>query len=216
VTTTQDPRDAVQRHGRESSGFARVANLSDAVFAIAMTLLVLTIEVPDVPADGLASALVDDLPQLGAYVLAFALIASQWYVHHKLFSRLAWIERGLLLTNLVYLGLVALVPFPTGVFGMHPTSTAAVAPFLALFVLLNLTASALIMRAQVVGAWAEPVPPAVFSRIVASLLTATAFLILGIVVAVWMPLLAVAMAAFSGTPTAVIMRRAPARYRGWL
>jgi uncharacterized membrane protein len=215
MTTTGTSPSASRRHGRDTNEFARVANLSDAVFAIAMTLLVLTIDVPDVPTADLASALREDLPQLGAYALAFALIASQWYMHHKLFYRLAWMERGLLVINLVYLGLVALVPFPTSVFGTHPTSTAAVVPFLALFVVINLVALLWMVRAQAVGAWTEPLPSTVFARIVRSSLAATSGLALGLVVAVWLPLLAVVMAALSSAPGALIMHRAPAHYRDW-
>ena len=193
-----------------------MVNLSDAVFAIAMTLLVLTIDVPDVPASQLAAALREDLPQLGAYALAFALVASQWHTHHKLFHRLAWIEVGLVVINLVFLGAVALVPFPTSVLGSYPTSSAAVAPFLGLFVVLNLAYLLLIVRAQTVGAWSEPLPPAVFRRVLLGSLSAIGVLALGIVVSLWLPLLAVAMAVVSSAPYVLAMRRAPARYRTWL
>lgn len=114
-----------QRHGRDTQEFIRLVNLSDAVFAIAMTLLVLTVDVPDVPAAELVSALRTDAPQIGAYALAFALVASQWYAHRKLFQRLAFTEPGLTVTNLAWLGIVALVPFPTSVLGAHATATAA-------------------------------------------------------------------------------------------
>lgn len=205
-----------QRHGRETGEFARVVNLSDAVFAIAITVLVLTIDVPDVPAAELAEALIRELPQLGAYVLAFVLIASQWIMHHKLFHRLAFVERGLTFINLAYLGLVALVPFPTGVFGAHPTSTAAVAPFLTLFVVINLVAAALIMRAEAVGAWTEPLPPGIYSRTMGAFLAGVVALLLGIFVSVWVPLAAVAMVAVSGVPFVLVMRGAPAPYRAWI
>lgn len=94
MTVSDDPSAVDQRHGRDSQEFTRLVNLSDAVFAIAMTLLVLTVDVPDVPATELASALLADLPQIGAYALAFALVASQWYAHRKLFQRLAFTEPG--------------------------------------------------------------------------------------------------------------------------
>lgn len=147
---TPEPADLGDREGRDTTGFTRVVNLSDAVFAIAMTLLVLTVDVPRVPADELAGALLADLPQLGAYVLAFALVASQWYAHRKLFERFAFTEPGLTVVNLVALGLVALVPFPTSVLGNYPTTTAAVAPFLAIFVALSLAYIAMIVRAHTV------------------------------------------------------------------
>ena len=75
----------------------------------------------------LAPALFADLAQIGAYALAFALVASQWYAHRKLFQRLAFTEPGLTVIDLAWLGMVALVPVPTSVLGAHPTATAACA-----------------------------------------------------------------------------------------
>ncbi len=216
MPTTEHTASTTSRHHRDTNEFARMVNLSDAVFAIAMTLLVLTIDVPNVPAPELATALREDLPQLGAYALAFALVASQWHMHHKLFHRLAWIDVGMVAINLVFLGTVALVPFPTSVLGSYPTSTAAVAPFLGLFVVLNLAYLLLIMRAQAVRAWSEPLPPAVFRRVVLGSLATIGLLALGIVVSLWLPVLAVAMAVTSSAPYVLAMRRVPARYRAWL
>ncbi len=212
---TGEPAPTDAPLGRDTNEFARVANLSDAVFAIAMTLLVLTIDVPDVAPDGLASALRDDLPQLGAYALAFALVSSQWYAHHKLLRRVAWLDPRLVVVNLVYLALVALVPFPTSVLGAYPTTTVAVAWFLALFVLLNLVYLLLIVHTHRIGAWTEGLPSAVFRRVVHGSLTAIAMLALGIVVSLWLPVVAIAMAALSSTPYLLVMRGAPPRYRTW-
>ena len=204
-----------QRHGRESQEFTRLVNLSDAVFAIAMTLLVLTVDVPDVPAPELAAALLGDLPQIGAYALAFALVASQWYAHRRLFQRLAFSEPGLTTINLAWLGLVALVPFPTSVLGAHPTATAAVAPFLALFVVVGLGYIALIARAQAVGAWIEPLPTPVYRRIVAAFTLGAATLVIGVAVAFWVPWLALLLAVLQSAPVVLVLHRLPAGYRHW-
>ena len=64
------------RYDRHSPEFTRVANLSDAVFAIAMTLLVLTLDVPDVPAGRYGEVLSQQAPQLVVFVLAFGLVAN--------------------------------------------------------------------------------------------------------------------------------------------
>ena len=56
MTEPEDPIPTGRGHGRDTNEFARVANLSDAVFAIAMTLLVLTIDVPEVASEGLTGA----------------------------------------------------------------------------------------------------------------------------------------------------------------
>jgi uncharacterized membrane protein len=122
-----------RRYERSTPEFGRVANLSDAVFAIAMTLLVFTLDAPDVGERGFA-ALVDRVPQLAVVGLAFALVASVWWAHHKFFSKLRWLEPGLIALNLALLGLVALVPFPTRLIGAAPLERAAVVPFIGLFV----------------------------------------------------------------------------------
>ncbi len=213
--TSEPSADPADREGRDSTGFARVVNLSDAVFAIAMTLLVLTVDVPWVPANELAGALLADLPQLGAYALAFALVASQWYAHRKLFERLAFTEPGLTVVNLVALGLVALVPFPTAVLGSYPTTTAAVAPFLAIFVALSFAYIGLIVRAHTVDAWTEPLPDGAYRRVVLAFLANSVMLVLGIVVSLWAPVAALVMAAVSSAPVLTILRTVPVPYRRW-
>lgn len=209
------PDDGRMVEDRASNEFARVVNLSDAVFAIAMTLLVLTVDVPDVPSSELAAALIADLPQLGAYLLAFVLVASQWYAHRKLFQRLGNTEVGLTLINLAFLGLVALVPFPTSVLGSYPLATAAVIAFLATFGLLGVTYLALLVRAQAEHAWLQPLPDGAYRRILLAFGANTSLLIAGIAVAVWQPAVALALALVSSAPTVLLLRRVPRPYRDW-
>ena len=93
--------------------YDRTVALSDGVFAIALTLLVLNI--PQVPDEGdLWSQLDDLLPDLGAYALSFVVIAGMWRYHHIFFRELARIDARLTRLNLLYLGFIALIPFPTG------------------------------------------------------------------------------------------------------
>jgi uncharacterized membrane protein len=213
--TTSEPADGRPVEDRASNEFARVVNLSDAVFAIAMTLLVLTVDVPDVRGSELAGALIADLPQLGAYALAFVLVASQWYAHRKLFQRLAITEVGLTLINLAFLGLVALVPFPTSVLGSYPLATAAVVAFLATFGLLGVTYLAMLARAQARHAWRQPIPDGAYRRIQLAFGANTSLLVVGIAVAVWQPAVALALALVSSAPTVLLLRRVPLPYRDW-
>ena len=215
MTIPDAPPPVDQRHGRDTQEFTRLVNLSDAVFAIAMTLLVLTVDVPDVAAPDLAAALLADLPQIGAYALAFALVAGQWYAHRKLFQRLAFTEPGLTVINLVWLGIVALVPFPTSVLGAHPTATAAVAPFLTLFVVLGLGYIALIARAQAVGAWTAPLPTPVYRRTIAAFGLGAATLLIGVAVSFWAPRLALVLAVLQSAPVVLVLHRSPVAYRNW-
>lgn len=214
--TTPEPADGHAVEDRASNAFARVVNLSDAVFAIAMTLLVLTVDVPDVDSSELAAALITDLPQLGAYALAFVLVASQWYAHRKLFKRLAITEVGLTIINLVFLGLVALVPFPTSMLGSYPLAPAAVIPFLATFALLGVTYLALLVRAQAIHAWLQPLPDSAYRRILMAFGASTSLLVVGIAVAARLPAVALGLALVSSAPTVLLLRRVPSPYRDWL
>jgi uncharacterized membrane protein len=103
----------------------RLVNFCDAVFAIAATLLVLSIgfslqlKPPDLERK-LWHEFGDALPQVLAYALSFFVIARLWLGHHRMFKVIRRIDGRFITLNLVMLGLVALVPFPTEVFGNYP------------------------------------------------------------------------------------------------
>ena len=112
---------------RESVEFTRIVAFTDGVFAIAITLLVLSLEVPgSLSGTALNDFLVDSWPQLFAYFLSFAVIGRFWIGHHEMFARLHGFDRRLLVLNLVYLSLVVLVPFPTELLGEYGSTTDAV------------------------------------------------------------------------------------------
>jgi uncharacterized membrane protein len=117
---------------RESIEFARIVAFTDGVFAIAITLLVLSLEVPpDVDADALHDYLADSWPQLFAYFLSFAVIGRYWVANHSLFALLHDFDRGLLVLNLVYLALIVLIPFPTELLGEYGDTVDAVVAYAA-------------------------------------------------------------------------------------
>lgn len=110
--------------------FDRLANFSDAVFAIAATLLVLSIDFPkNLRAPDLDSKIWqeyrDVLPQVLAYALSFFVIGRYWLAHHRLFKLVRRIDGRFIALNLVMLGFVALLPFPTEVFGNYATDRPA-------------------------------------------------------------------------------------------
>jgi uncharacterized membrane protein len=96
--------------------FARIVAFSDGVFAIAMTLLVLALHVPEGVSD-LPQALDDQLPDFFAFALSFAVLAQVWYFHHRFFGSLGRFDGALIALNFLYLGLVALVPFTSELIG---------------------------------------------------------------------------------------------------
>jgi TMEM175 potassium channel family protein len=91
---------------------ARIGAFSDGVMAVAITLLVLNIQVPTLEhGQTLGNALVDLLPSLGAFALAFALVGRFWVIHHNLFEKLRAFDSTLMLLNLAFLALIVLIPF---------------------------------------------------------------------------------------------------------
>ncbi|MCU4972857.1 TMEM175 family protein [Halobacteria archaeon AArc-m2/3/4] len=104
----------------------RMDALSDGVFAIVLTLLVLQFQVPDADATGVPAALADQRPLLFSYLLSFAVVGLYWIVHHNLFQRIVRHDRVLLYLNLLFLLTVSFLPFPTellGIYGTHFTWT---------------------------------------------------------------------------------------------
>lgn len=93
----------------------RIETLVDGIFAIAMTLLVLSIDVPQLP-DSVSNAvmqqaLLDMLPHFYIYGLSFVLLATFWRINHQQFYRIKRADVTLLWINVIWLMFVALVPF---------------------------------------------------------------------------------------------------------
>jgi uncharacterized membrane protein len=91
----------------------RVEAFSDGVFAIAITLLILSVGIDKAPRGDLGTYLVDLWPAYLAYAVSFVTIGIMWVNHHLLFQNFARVDRPMLLLNIVLLLLIAFVPFPT-------------------------------------------------------------------------------------------------------
>ena len=98
----------------------RIEAFSDGVFAIAITLLVLEVKVPEVEGgSGLARALLRLWPSYTAYAVCFLTIGIMWVNHHAALERVAATDRGLLFRNMFLLGSVSFLPFPTAVLARY-------------------------------------------------------------------------------------------------
>jgi uncharacterized membrane protein len=102
---------AYDRAGRADT--ERLEAFSDGVFAIAITLLVLELHVPEVDDGRLWSALTDEWPQFAAYLTSFLIIGIMWVNHHSIFRQVRGADRLLMFLNLLLLLWTALLPFPT-------------------------------------------------------------------------------------------------------
>lgn len=133
--------------GADESGRAldRLVAFSDGVFAIAMTLLVLSLTVPNLSGSTekvnheLWEALREQWPEVLSYAISFAVIGRYWLVHHRVFRLVRRADGPLLVWNLALLGFIALVPFPTELLGRYGDTTAAVVAYSVTMVLVGLT-----------------------------------------------------------------------------
>jgi uncharacterized membrane protein len=99
---------------------ARVLALSDGVFAIIITLLVLEIHVPELTqGHSLNQALAELRPSLVAFVISFVLAGMYWVAHRDLFALIRRIDRGLVWLNILYLLPLCLLPFAAGMLGRY-------------------------------------------------------------------------------------------------
>jgi uncharacterized membrane protein len=122
VSRGTEPRSA-PRYPRGREEFGRVLAFSDGLFAIAMTLLVVSIAVPTLQhADDvgdMAEALGDLSGNFISFFISFAVIGRYWAAHHQFFAQLRGADGGLIAINLIYLCFVAFLPFPTALLGEY-------------------------------------------------------------------------------------------------
>jgi uncharacterized membrane protein len=110
----------------DDEGIGRILALSDGVFAIASTVLILEIAVPATASGaGLAKALLGLWPRYLACAVSFVVIARFWVIHRLAFRLIARDDAVLVWLNLLLLMFVAFLPFPTAVLGAHGGSPAA-------------------------------------------------------------------------------------------
>lgn len=104
----------------QPSGTGRVEAFSDGVMAVAITLLVLDLRVPEPePGRSLASGLLELWPNALAYVISFIAIGIMWLSHHTMFHRLARVDHSVLVLNLVLLLCIVVLPFTTSVLSSY-------------------------------------------------------------------------------------------------
>jgi TMEM175 potassium channel family protein len=134
-------REAAKKREDNEIEFSRIVAFSDGVFAIAITLLVLELKIPDRLAEGetVAGALWDQREQFLAYAISFAVIGRYWVNHHRFFGEVTGFDPRLLTLNLFYLAWIVLIPFSSQLLGDFGSDTAGVVVYA-----LNLTAVTLV------------------------------------------------------------------------
>jgi uncharacterized membrane protein len=91
----------------------RVEIFSDGVIAIAITLLVLDLKIPEGEPGTVAHRLLEQWPAYLAYLASFFTLGVVWVNHHALFTRIGKVDNGVLWRNLAMLLALSVFPFPT-------------------------------------------------------------------------------------------------------
>ena len=92
---------------------ARLETFADGVFAIAATLLILIVEVPELDEHSLAHELVRLWPAYVGYAVSFLTIGIIWVNHHTVLRQIRGVDRIFLFINVFFLLCIAFIPFPT-------------------------------------------------------------------------------------------------------
>ncbi len=114
----------------QDGGFSktRVEALTDGVFAIAMTLLIFGIKVPETaqgPSASLTHELLQLWPRFLSYAISFVILGIYWVGHHNQFHYVHRTDRVLLWINIFFLMCVTFIPFSTALLGQYPNDRTA-------------------------------------------------------------------------------------------
>jgi uncharacterized membrane protein len=134
-----------QRWAESGPDIERTVFFSDAVFAIAITLLALELEVPQIPeslaAAELPSALLELRPKFFSFLVSFWVVGFYWLAHHRIFHHVSAYDRRLLLINLLLLMWIVLMPFTSSLIGEYENLQLPVIVYAAHNILAGLTLS---------------------------------------------------------------------------
>ncbi|MEV7909373.1 TMEM175 family protein [Streptomyces griseus] len=127
----------------------RLTTLSDGIFAIAMTLLVLDLHIePGLDKDEFTDAVRQALPDLGAYALSFTILAGFWRDHRLIVRLVPRFEGVSLRFALMWLGAIALVPFPTALLSEYAARPLTVAVYAGMVSVTNLLELAMFLTGR--------------------------------------------------------------------
>ena len=142
VAKVEDRAAEHDAHGHveeDESGFERLIFFSDAVFAIAITLLIIDIQLPGNAGADLAGALRHLVPSFEGFVISFLVIALYWMSHHRLFRSIRTYDSRLIWINIWILMLIVFLPFSSSMVSSYGQYRVAV-----MFYALNLAAIGLL------------------------------------------------------------------------
>ncbi len=198
---------------RGSEEFSRFTGFSDGIFGFAMTLLISTVAIPVVSARELGGALRDQTPDLLAFFVSFVVIGFYWLSHHRLFAAFGAVTTRIMRLNLVYMALIAFLPFPTALFGRYTDAPVSVVLYALALSVASLVEVVILRDARRAGLVRVPLPDAAYRSVVAAALVPVGVFALSTLVALvevgWAPFVWILIA----PAEAVVARRAPVEAR---
>jgi uncharacterized membrane protein len=191
VTKQDSQPDSPAEVVRNKRSLDRLVSFSDGVYAIAITLLVLDLHLPEIDTTHLRAPLgpqiVSLLPNLFAFALSFVVIGGYWVAHHRVFKYIERYDTRLLWLNLLTLFFIALLPFPTQVVAEYGDTFLGVEIYAGVMTLTGLSvlaATSYAYRAKLTSPDASIVPALAKSAITPAVFA------LSMLVAFWSPALA--------------------------
>jgi uncharacterized membrane protein len=171
----------------EDIEYDRVLFFSDAIFAIAITLLVIDLQVPDGPVQS-GQQLRETVPQMVGFAISFAVIGLFWIGHHGLFRHIKGLNRPLIMLNLLFLGTIAFLPYPTSLVSAAGDQVPATVFYAASIIAAGLAEAAVWLYAMRIRELALPgVPPSVHRWVLLRTLMTPAVFLVSVPVAFFRP-----------------------------
>jgi uncharacterized membrane protein len=133
-----DQERELQRYDRQHDP-TRVLTVSDGVFAIIITLLVLEIHVPDLAQGQTLRDIAEVRPSFIGFLISFVVVAIAWAGHRDLFALIRRTDRDLVWLNIVYLLPLSLLPFGAALISRYEQEAVALRMYGLLLVLIALT-----------------------------------------------------------------------------
>ncbi len=122
--------EAAERRPKAGRELDRIVNFSDAIFAIAITILVLDIRLPDnLSPTELPVQVLGLGPKYLSYLISFLVLAVYWQAHHRVFKPITGYDGTLVWLNILFLMAVAFLPFPTSLLGEYGGQQISVAVY---------------------------------------------------------------------------------------
>jgi uncharacterized membrane protein len=211
-----DERGDAARYRRDSLEFERLAFFTDAVFAIALTILIVAVAVPSLRDDNdageLWDALADKVPEFVAFFIGFAVLGRYWMAHHVFYGYLARIDERFAVVSFVYLAFVAWLPFPTALLGEFPGNPVSVSLFAVSAGAVSALEAVLLARAQQHMLLRRPLSAAVFRHAMRASLLPEVFFALSIPIAFLSTYVAIGTWFLSVPAEMALDRRKPAEF----